>query len=321
MTEQSGGYPQLVTMGETMALLTQERTTPLRHTRTLELGVGGSESNVAIGASRLGVTSAWIGRVGDDELGRLVTRELRAEGVRTFASEDPTRPTAIMLKAARTSRSVHVTYYRSNSAGSTLGPEDVDPALLSNAKVFHTSAITPALSETASVAVRESIEICRASGTLVSVDLNFRRALWSKSEAREEFRHLASKADIIFATEEEARILCRAADHVSMARELSSYGSGIAVVKRGSLGAVAVIRGVAHEIDAVPVEVIDSVGAGDAFAAGFLSALISGHESHTALRWAALMGAWSVSTYGDWQGLPFLHELETLSNPGDVVRR
>src|SRR5690349_7244050 len=86
MSDQSGGYPQLVTMGETMALLTQERPTPLRHTRTLELSVGGSESNVAIGASRLGVASAWIGRVGDDELGRLVTRELRAEGVRTFAS-------------------------------------------------------------------------------------------------------------------------------------------------------------------------------------------------------------------------------------------
>jgi 2-dehydro-3-deoxygluconokinase len=321
MTEQSEGYPELVTMGETMALLTQERTTPLRHTRTLELGVGGSESNVAIGASRLGVTSAWIGRVGDDELGHLVTRELRAEGVRTLASEDRTRPTAIMLKAARTSRSVHVTYYRSNSAGSTLGPDDVDATLLSNAKVFHTSAITSALSRTAAVAVRESIEICRASGTLVSVDLNFRRALWSENEAREEFRHLASKADIIFATEEEARILCKTADHVSMARELSSHGSGIAVVKRGPLGAVAVIRGVEHVVEAVPVKVVDSVGAGDAFAAGFLSALILGHENRTALRWAALMGAWSVSTYGDWQGLPSLHELETLSNPGDVVRR
>ncbi|MBM0238045.1 sugar kinase [Micromonospora sp. ATA32] len=321
MSDSLMGYPELVTMGETMALLTHRHTTPLRHARSLELSVGGSESNVAIAATRLGVATAWAGRVGDDELGRMVVRELRAEGVRAFASVDPSKPTAIMLKSPRTSQSTHVTYYRSGSAGSALGPDDVNADLLRNARVFHTSAITPALSATALDAVHKSIEICRTSDTLVSVDLNFRRALWSEREARDEFRFLASKADIVFATEGEARVACDAPDATSLARELASLGGGSAVVKRGELGAVAYVQGQVHVVEAVPVMAVDSVGAGDAFAGGFLAALIRGHGSSQSLRWAALMGAWSVATDGDWQGLPTLDELESLQNSSDDVTR
>ena len=315
-------HPELVTMGETMALLTHEDSTPLRHARSLDLGVGGSESNVAIAAARLGISTAWIGRVGDDEFARMVVRELRAEGVRTYASVDRSRPTAIMIKGARTSLSTHVIYYRQDSAGSALGPDDVDAAVLRNAKVFHTSAITSALSSTAMDAVHKGIEICRASDTLVSVDLNFRKALWSEAEARGEFRLLASKADIVFATESEARIACDASDATAMAHELASLGGGNAVVKRGELGAVASIGGREHIVEAVPVVAVDPVGAGDAFAAGYLAASIRGHDATEALRWAALMGAWSVSTHGDWQGLPRLEELETLldSSRDDVNR-
>lgn len=321
MSELPADHPELVTMGETMALLTHRHTTPLRHAQSLELSIGGSESNVAIGAARLGVITAWAGRVGDDELGRMVLRELRAEGVHPLASVDTARPTAIMLKAHRTSRSTHVTYYRSGSAGSALGPHDVNADVLKHAKVFHTSAITPALSPTAMEAVHKSIEICRSADTLVSVDLNFRRALWTEHEARDEFRFLASKADVVFATEAEAQIACRAKDVTSMVQELASLGGGSAVLKRGEFGAVACIQGQVHVVEAVPVLAVDSVGAGDAFAAGFLAALIRGRGTDEALRWAAMMGAWSVATNGDWQGLPILSELETLQNSTDNVTR
>ncbi len=323
MNGESMGHVDLATMGETMALLSHDGTTPLRHARTLQLGVGGSESNVAIGAARLGIASSWTGRVGDDELGRLVLRELQAEGVRTFASRDASKPTAIMLKASRTIHSTHVTYYRTDSAGAALGPGDVNVELLRKAKVFHTSAITPALSPTASEAVRKAVEICRDSETLVSIDLNFRRALWSEQEAREEFRWLASKANVVFATESEARIACAGTDASALAHELASLGGGMAIVKQGERGAVASIHGQEHVVDPVPVVTVDPVGAGDAFAAGFLAALIQGDEPTQSLRWAALMGAWAVTTAGDWQGLPGLDELETLAArraADDVVR-
>ena len=313
MSGANPGHVDLATMGETLALLSHEETTPLRHARTLRLGFGGSESNVAIGAARLGIASSWTGRLGDDELGRLVLRELHAEGVRTFASTDASKPTAIMLKASRTSHSTHVTYYRTDSAGSALGPDDVNVELLRNARVFHTSAITPALSPTAREAVRKSVEICRDSQTLVSIDLNFRRALWSEQEARDAFRWLASKADVVFATESEARIACAGTNASALAHELASLGGGTAVVKQGERGAVASIDGQEHAVDPVPVVAVDPVGAGDAFAAGFLAALIQGHEPTMSLRWAALMGAWAVTFAGDWQGLPGPDELETLA--------
>ena len=321
MNSDSMEHVELATMGETMALLSHHEMTPLRHARTLQLGVGGAESNVAIGAARLGITTSWTGRVGDDELGRMVLRELQAEGVRTFASMDVTKPTAIMLKASRTSHSTHVTYYRTDSAGSALGPGDVNPELLRRATVFHTSAITPALSPTASDAVRKCVEICGDSETLVSIDLNFRRALWSEQEAREEFRWLAARADVVFATEAEARIACAGPDAGSLAHQLASMGGGIAVVKQGQRGAIASIHGQEHNVDPVPVLAVDPVGAGDAFAAGFLAGMIRGHEPTESLRWAALMGAWAAATTGDWQGLPSLAELDTLPRtPDDVVR-
>lgn len=312
---------ELVTMGETMAMLSHPHTTPLRHAQTLDLGVGGSESNVAIGAARLGVKTAWIGRVGSDELGEMVLRELRAEGIRTLARVDPTRPTGLMLKARRNSQSVHVTYYRTGSAGSALDQSDVNPDVLKKAHFFHTSAITAAISASAADAVHESIEVCRAAETLVSIDLNFRRALWSEPQAREEFRHLASLADIVFATETEARIACGSGEVHELAQELAELGAGRAVVKLGARGAVASIDGRIQTIAPLAVLAVDSVGAGDAFAAGYLAATIQRNDTESALNWAALMGAWSVATHGDWQGLPNRAELTTLQDRDDDVLR
>jgi 2-dehydro-3-deoxygluconokinase len=321
VTGDGADVAELVTMGETMALLSHPHTTPLRHAQSLGLGVGGSESNVAIAAARLGITTAWIGRVGSDELGEMVLRELRAEGIRTLSRVDPSRPTGMMLKARRTSQSVHVTYYRSDSAGSALDPSDVNPDVLKRASVFHTSAITPAISASAADAVHKSIEVCRASSTLVSIDLNFRRALWSEADARQEFRRLAASADIVFATEAEARIACGGAGVPDLAQELAGLGRGRAIVKLGERGAVASIDGELFTVAPVPVLVVDPVGAGDAFAAGYLAATIHRLDTQTALQWAALMGAWSVATHGDWQGLPSRAELSTLQDGADDVRR
>lgn len=287
---------QLVTMGETMALLTHPLTTPLRHAQTLDLSVGGSESNVSIAAARLGVRTAWIGRVGSDEFGQ-------------------------MVKARRTSQSVQVTYYRAGSAGSALDTSDVDTDVLQEADVFHTSAITVAVSASSAAAVSKSIEVCRASGTSVSIDLNFRRALWSEAAAREQFRHLASQADMVFATETEARIACGPAQAHDLAEELAGLGGGRAVIKLGERGAVASIDGQICTVPPIPVLAVDSVGAGDAFAAGYLAAVAHRLDTQTALHWAALMAAWSVATHGDWQGLPSRAELTTLQSHDDDIQR
>ena len=139
-----------------MALFRSERPGPLAHAGTAALGIGGAESNVAIGLQRLGVQAVWVGRVGTDALGELVRREIRAEGVDVYAVDDPAA-TGLMVKEQRTSTSQRVAYYRAGSAGSRLAAQDVDPVLINDAAVLHATGITPALSPGAAGAWRSVI--------------------------------------------------------------------------------------------------------------------------------------------------------------------
>lgn len=301
--------PSLVTMGETLASLTNEKAQPLRHASHLSLAIGGAESNVAIGAARLGIPTAWIGRVGDDELGRLIINKLTGEGLHVEATNDPTKPTALMLKSRRTSGLMNVDYYRKHSAGSSLSPNDINPDLVRNARVFHVSAITPALSASARDAVHYAIDLAKEAGTKVSIDLNYRAALWDKEAAREEFHYLAASADILFSTFDEARIAVSGEGPTEVAHELAALGAQQIIIKSGSEGAVFFEAGHQTEVEPFPVLAIDEIGAGDAFAAGFLACSLLNGESEDCLRWGAALGAWAVSTNGDWEGLPDQAEL------------
>src|SRR3954469_17497177 len=120
-----------------MALMSAPAAGPLAHAATLQLGIGGSESNVAIGLQRLGVQAIWCGRVGADSLGQLVEREIRAEGVEVRTAVDPSAPTGLMIKERRTPATQRVSYYRAGSAGSRITPADVDAQLISRAALLH----------------------------------------------------------------------------------------------------------------------------------------------------------------------------------------
>jgi 2-dehydro-3-deoxygluconokinase len=261
--------PYLVTLGETMALLTAEHPGPLAHVSSMGLGIGGSESNVAIGVQRLGGNAVWCGRTGADSLGQLVRREIRAEGVTVRITEDPNAPTGLMLKERRTLSTQKVSYYRADSAGSRLTSEDLDPSVITGAAVLHVSGITPALSPSAASAVRDAIGIARSAGVPVSFDLNYRTNLWTAPDAGYSYRELIPLTDIVFAGDEEAALAVGPADDpVELAQRLAALGPSQAIIKLGSKGAVASIGGEIHHQSAVPIDPIDTVGAGDAFVAG-----------------------------------------------------
>lgn len=313
--------PYLVTMGETMALLTAGQPGPLAHVATMGLGIGGSESNVAIGVQRLGGNAVWCGRVGADALGQLVTREIRAEGVTLRITEDQAAPTGLMLKERRTASTQKVSYYRAGSAGSRFAPADLDPLLIAGASVLHVSGITPALSGSAAAAVREAMQIARASGVTVSFDLNYRSNLWTTAAAADAYRGLIPLADVVFAGDEEAALAVgNATSPAELAERMASLGPGQAVVKLGSEGAVACIDGEFFQQDAVPIEVVDTVGAGDAFVAGYLSELMAGGSPAQRLELAAKTGAFACLAYGDWEGLPRRAELGLLAQNEAVTR-
>lgn len=315
--------PGLVTLGETMGLLAPAEAGPLHRGQTMRLSVGGSESNVAIGARRLGHPATWIGRVGNDPVGDLVLRELRGEGVALSGAGRDDAPTGLMLKERRTAATLRVLYYRSGSAGSRLCPADIDEELVSAADVLHVTGITPALGAAPAAAVHRAVEIAGAAGVTVSVDLNYRAQLWDGRTAATALRDLVGRADVVFAGEDEARLVVDGDSPDQLAKALAGYGHGRprqAVVKLGAQGSAAVVDDVAYRTPALRVDVVDPVGAGDAFVAGYLAELMDGAAADQRLSTATAAGAFAVTVPGDWEGLPHRHELALLGASDAVIR-
>ncbi|MEP6696178.1 MAG: sugar kinase [Pseudonocardiales bacterium] len=312
----------LVTMGETMALFRATSAGPLRHATSLSVGMAGAESNVAIGLRRLGASTAWGGRVGDDEFGELVLSRLRGEDVDVAgAVVDSGAPTGLMFREQRSADLFRVHYYRKGSAGSRLCPDDVDPEAIAAARVLHVTGITPALSDTARAAVEHAVSVAREAGTLVSLDFNHRSALWSPVAAGAVLRRLTAEADIVFAGDDEAEMVVGAGDPEVAARALAALGPSHVVIKLGSRGAVALAEGRLEQSAAIQVRAVDPVGAGDAFVAGYLAGVLDGAPAAECLRLGCLAGAFAVTVPGDWEGLPSRAELDLLDRPHGTVLR
>ena len=312
--------PGLVTVGETLVLLTTREPGRLRHAHELLMSVGGAESNVAIGVSRLGLPATWIGRLGDDELGELIARTLRAERVAVDATIDPQAPTSLMVKERDGAAAARVSYYRATGPGSRLRPDDLDRDAIAAAGVLHLTGITPALSASARETTEAALETARAAGVPVSFDLNLRTRLWEPAVAAPVLLDLAARADHLFVGVDEAAALGWPTAPEQLGAWLLERGPRVVVVKRGADGAVAFDADGVHPVAPVPVEAVDPVGAGDAFAAGYLAELLSGAPLQRRLTTAAACGALACTGRGDWESLPTRAELERLGRPAEVVR-
>jgi 2-dehydro-3-deoxygluconokinase len=314
---------ELVTIGETMVLLSAPQIGALRHATNLSISIGGSESNVAIGAARLGTRTTWIGRVGSDEFGARVVREIRAEGVQVHAERSGSAPTGVMVKEHRTADTIRIRYYRTASAGSELSCADVDPTVIVEANVLHVTGITCGLSSSARAAVFDSVSRAKVAGVCVSLDLNYRSALWTEADFAATMRPLVAAADIVFASPQEASFLTgRTGPAADQARSLRALGPAQVIVKMGAEGAVAVTGEGVYQHAAHPVAVVDSVGAGDAFVAGWLAEHLAGRPITERMRTAIACGAFACTVSGDWEGSPTRDDLRRLWSPGpDGVSR
>ncbi|MFI9781156.1 sugar kinase [Streptomyces sp. NPDC051956] len=295
-----------VTLGETMGLLAATDTGYLPHISHMALGIGGAESNVAVALARLGTPVTWTGRLGADSLGDRVVRELRGEGIDVRATRDADAPTGLMLKERLPGGAVKVWYYRSQGAGARLGPSDIDTTLIAGARLLHITGITPALSDCAAEAVRHAVRTARSNGTLVSLDVNYRSALWSPERARPVLRELLGQADLVFAGDDEAAMVLDRpiGDSEKLALELAALGPTTAVVKLGANGATACVSDTLLRQPSFPVDVIDPVGAGDAFVGAYLAEHLAGEDPKACLATAALAGALLCTVRGDWEGMP-----------------
>jgi 2-dehydro-3-deoxygluconokinase len=322
----------LLTFGESMVSLRSAG--PLSAGGSLAMHVAGAESNVAVGVARLGHGVSWAGVVGADPHGEYILRQLRSEGIRVRHRVDAARSTGVMFLEQRTADLTRAFYYRAGSAGSGLSRADVELALNEGPRVLHLTGITAALSADARTAFEYAAERAAAEGVLVSLDVNYRSKLWTRDEARAVLAPVARHADILIASDDELDLVASAPGlsissgagsddaETALAGELLGRGVTEVVVKRGARGAgVHTVAG-RFEAPAVLVTSIDTVGAGDAFTAGYLSALLDGGDVPARLERGTVMGAFAVSTAGDWEGLPGRGELELLAatQSGATVR-
>ena len=309
-----GGHVEVVTLGECLVSFVAAEPGPLAEVSTYRRYVAGADANVAVGLARLGHTSAFIGRVGDDSFGTTIVRRLRGDGVDVrWLRTEADAWTGLMIRERRGAGPSEVVYHRAGSAGSRLGPEDVYAAetdgLFANARLLHITGITPALSPTCREAVLQAIDRAKAHDLAIALDLNLRRRLWPDAEAAEVLRPLLASVDVVFGSLDEGIVVGGTSEDAGpriVAAALIGSGAGHAVLKLGADGAASLNSdGTWTVVQALPgVTVVDPVGAGDAFCAGYLAGQLEGLDEPDALALGNACGAAVVSVEGDQAGAP-----------------
>ena len=301
--------------GEAMLLLVADRPGPIENATAFHKRTAGAETNVAIGLARLGLRVGWASRLGTDSMGRALLAAMQAEGIDcSHVVCDPAQRTGFQFKGRVTDGSdPPVEYHRKGSAASHMGPADVDEAWLRSARHLHATGVFAAVSDTSLQAAIRSMEVMRAAGRTISFDPNLRPTLWASPERmRAQINALAARADWVLPGMEEGLVLTGETSPEGVARFYRERGAKLVVVKLGAEGAYydGDVAGTGR-VDGFPVqEVIDTVGAGDGFAAGVISALLEGRSVPDAVRRGAWIGARAVQVFGDTEGLPTRAQLE-----------
>lgn len=286
--------PELLAIGETMAMVAPFSGDALVHAQQFRLDAGGAESNVAAHVAALGHRAAWFSRLGDDALGHRVHTQLAGRGVDVSAVLfDPAHPTGLYVKDPGQG----VQYYRAGSAASHLSAADADTVELTGVRILHVSGITAAISSLAAGFLSRIIDRAHDAGVLVSFDVNHRVALWDCAAAAGTLAALARRADLVFTGRDEAENLWGTATAAEARAVFAEVGE--LVVKDGSVGATVYLGDLEVFEPALVVDVVDVVGAGDAFAGGYLAALLEGASPKERLRAGHRRAALTLLTTGD----------------------
>ncbi|MDT0398391.1 sugar kinase [Streptomyces sp. DSM 41636] len=322
----------VVALGESMVTFLPSRPGRLADVPSFDRGIGGAESNVACVLAAAGHSARWVSRVGADAFGDHLVEAIGGYGVDvSYVRRDPARPTGVYFRTAgdRSTDSHEVAYYRAGSAASAMTATNLDLEAVRGGRILHLSGITPALSADCLTLIRE-LTAPHPTRPLISFDVNYRPALWRDTHGPEILLDLARGADIVFVGEDEAEEAWGITEGPTAIREALPE-PGILVVKQGGHGAVSLGRAAgsraawggtggrggtpqspgratsprpATTAPALKVDVVATTGAGDAFAAGFLSATLRGLPARDRLRHGHLMAAASLTAPGDLAAPP-----------------
>ena len=301
--------------GEAMLLLVADRPGLIENAESFYRRTAGAETNVAIGLSRLGLRVGWASRLGTDSMGRALLATMQREGIDcSHVICDPTQRTGFQFKGRVTDGSdPPVEYHRKGSAASHMAPADIDEAWLRSARHLHATGVFAAISDTSLPTARKTMQVMRDARRTISFDPNLRPALWASIDImRNSINELAALADWVLPGLEEGVLLTGESSPEGIARFYRQRGARLVVVKLGAAGAYydSDNEGTGHVEGFSVREVIDTVGAGDGFAAGVVSALLEGKDVTAAVRRGAWIGARAVQVLGDTEGLPTRSQLE-----------
>ncbi|MDI6782575.1 MAG: sugar kinase [bacterium] len=318
----------VITFGEAMVRLSPPNFQRLEQTNLLDVQVGGGELNVAVGCVRLGLNTAWVSKLPNNPLGRLIRNKAREHGIDTsyIVWSKEGRAGLYFLEFGATPRASSVLYDRAYSSISLLQPGEIDwKKVLAGTKLFHVSGITPALSKSCAQVTLEALQVAKSLGCKVSYDLNYRSKLWSDKEAQETQEPMMQYVDILITTEEDAQVVFKitpedkesdiekftkvsAESYITVAQKLQKkFGFEVVAITlretisvwRNTWTAIAYTHGKYYEDTKYEIEIIDRVGSGDAFTAGFIYGYLTENNIGTALKYGNALAALKHSVPGD----------------------
>ena len=292
----------LVTFGESMLRLSPPGHDRLERVDQFDVHVAGAESNVAVAAQRLGLDATWLSKLPDSPLGRRVTTEFGAHGLDTaIVWDDDARMGTYYVEFGGTPRGTNVIYDRADSAVTTAATSELDTDRLAEADLFHTTGITPALSDRLLETTADLLGLAKENDTTTVFDVNYRSKLWTPAEARETLEDLFPDVDILVVAERDARaVLDREGDAERIARGLDEeFGFEVVLVTRGGEGSLALADGEVFEQGVFEADDYDTVGTGDAFVGGFLARYHESGSVPEALEYGAATASLKRTVPGD----------------------
>lgn len=311
---------KIIMMGEPMGLFIANEVGDLADVSSFSCSVAGAEFNVATGLVRLGHEAVYVTKLGADPLGKKIKAKIAEHGINSdMVLTDENEITGLMLKSKTDEGDPEIAYYRRGSAASKLSPQDIEELDLSGCEWLHVTGITPAISETAREAVMALIKRAKAQKMFISFDPNLRPQLWASEQImRDTLNEIARNADLILPGIKEGSALTGAETPEEIASVYHKMDIKQVLIKLGGEGAFfSEAGGESSYLKAFSVrQIVDTVGAGDGFAAGVISALAEGKSLKEAAKRGLVIGAIQITHKSDNEGLPTKAELLEITERG-----
>lgn len=312
----------VLTIGDAMITMNPNSTGPMRFVTAFERKVGGAELNFAIGCARLGLNSKWISRLGEDEFGRVIYNFARGEGI-DVSEVDFVKgfPTSVNFKEIRENGEGKTFYYRHQSPILTLKPEEITEEILDSVDLVHITGVFLAIDPRNINITKKLLSLANERKILVSFDPNIRLKLWTIEDARSAYFEIFPYVDILLTGLDEIETILGKNSEDSLVQFAKKYEITDLVIKDSSSGSRLYRDGTWYSSPAYKVPVVDTVGAGDGFDAGYMYSYLHNFDPEYSLQFANGVGALVVSVSGDNEGLPYFSEVQSFIQGEKEIER